>query len=254
MAYPSTFRKIGCIIPIVLIAIMFTSCVAPHPVTKLVPEAPDGYVEHGREYISLTSKGVNAMLGFDGFYDETLIFDLVVVNKGDYPVSISCSEFYYEILDSATAMASTLPRIEALSIDTIAGKYDNSIEKMKAAGRATNFVSILSAAAGVVFNASGFIATENPGYIFDIVGSAFNTAGNISSTNKDLKESLSIISDEKSLVQQASLRDHSLNKDESVSGFVFFPQQKNADYYMFCFPVEEQLFQFVYHQKVEYQY
>jgi hypothetical protein len=34
-----------------------------------------------------------------------------------------------------------------------------------------------------------------------------------------------------------------------ISGYVYFPKYNNTDYYMFCFPIENELFQFVYNQR-----
>ena len=235
-------------------AVIVASCTAPQVVTSLVPEAPEGYTEHGREYITLTNDSIYAILGFDGIYDEVLIFDLVVVNKGNAPLTLEPGIFYYEVLDSAMALNSTLPPVAAIHPDTISHKYEDSIEKMKGSQQSNKFFGILEATAGILYNTSGFIATEDPGFIVDMIAGTFNTADYYVTRDKAFKENISVLSDEKLMVRKASHQTQTLEPGESVSGFVFFPQDREAKYYMFCFPIDDELFQFVYRQRFSYRY
>jgi hypothetical protein len=64
-----------------------------------------------------------------------------------------------------------------------------------------------------------------------------------------MKAELEMIGEEKELVGEEIFRSVELPPGEHVSGYVYFPQHSDASYYMFCFPVEEQVFQFVYRQE-----
>ena len=61
-----------------VIILLLTSCAAPRLVIQLIPEAPEGNFEMGREYISLKSDSIYVELGFDGMHGENLVFDFVV--------------------------------------------------------------------------------------------------------------------------------------------------------------------------------
>ena len=238
-----------------LFAVLFLSaCATPQVVTKLEPEAQEGYVEHGREYITLSNDSIYAILGFDGVHDEVLIFDLVVVNNCHHPFRINPSGFYYERLDSALEEASSYPLVHALGPDEVSGKYDESIAEMQSVKSSNAFFGILDAATNIVFNTAGFISTEDPGYLFDLIAGSVDKVHYYVTTDKQIEEDMSRLIDEKKLVRQATHEPRTLGPGESASGFVFFPQNSDADYYMFCFPLDNELFQFVYHQEFALKY
>ena len=85
------------------------SCAFSQVVTGLSPVAPEGHFQMGREYITLCHDRVRVELGFDGLYEENLVFDLVIHNNTGQPLSFNPSDFYYVILDSAGADSSGLP-------------------------------------------------------------------------------------------------------------------------------------------------
>jgi hypothetical protein len=60
---------------------------------------------------------------------------------------------------------------------------------------------------------------------------------------------MEVIHEEKELVEEEIFRSCELAPGEVVSGYVYFPQHSDAEYYMFCFPVNKQEFQFVYRQQ-----
>lgn len=244
------WRRYSAVIFLIPVVLIMISCSTPQVVTKLTPEAPEGYYEHGREYITLTSDSIYAVLGFDGFYDNTLIFDLIVINHGDKSLTIDPATFYYEILDSALALNSSLPPVLSLPPDTISKRYDQTIESLFEGKQANKFFGILEATAGIVMNTSGFIATDDPGYILDLITGTVNTAGYYLTRDTEFKKNISIMTDEKAMVREASHDQKELAPGETVSGFVFFPQNMDARYYMFCFPLDDELFQFVYRQEV----
>jgi len=246
----STRRRYFVFAMIFTVVLILSSCTAPQVTTKLIPEAPEGYYEHGREYITLTSDSIYAILGFDGFYDNTLIFDLVVINHSDNSLDIDPATFYYEILDSALALNSSLPPVPALHPDTISKRYDQTIQSMFDGKKANTFMGILEAVAGIALNTSGFIATEDPGYIMDMIAGTVNTAGYYLTRDTEIREGITIMKDEKSMVREASHGKKQLAPGETVSGFVFFPRNTDTRYYMFCFPLDDELFQFVYRQEI----
>jgi len=239
---------------LLVILLVMASCVAPREVTQLTPEAPDGHYEMGREYISLSNDSIDVELGYDGIHGENLVFDFVVVNKSPGELFINPSDFYYVFLDSSTADSSKLPPRMALHPERVLYHYDETLEAKSGEKNVNSFLGILEAGFGLVANTTAFLATDNPGYIVDAVFSTLGSAGYYVTQDKMISEDISIIKEEKDIVKEEIFRLSHLPAGKVVSGYVYFPQNPDSGYYMFCFPVEDQLFQFVYHQRKIYQY
>ena len=90
---------------LLFISLALTSCYAPVTVTQLVPEAPEGVHEMGREYIPLKNGDIEVQLGFDGFDAEYMVFDLVVINNTDRVLSMDPGDFYYVLLKEPAGIA-----------------------------------------------------------------------------------------------------------------------------------------------------
>ena len=239
---------------LLIIALLLTSCVAPQLVIQLTPEAPEGKYEMGREYISLRNDSIDVELGYDGYREGHLIFDFVVVNRTSYELSINPSDFYYVVLDSALADSSKLPPRMAIHPERILHHYDETLESKQGAKEINSFLGFMEAGIDLLANATAFIATENPGYIVDAVFSTLGTAEHYVSKDKQISADISMINSEKEVVNEEIFRLGKALSGKVMNGYVYFPKHPDAEYYMFCFPIEDQLFQFVYHQSRMYQY
>lgn len=237
-----------------LIFLLLWSCNAPRVVTKIIPEAPEGKFAMGREYIPLSDKQIDVELGFDGIYDGQLVFDFVVINQGTESLSLHANDFYYLLLDSPTADSSSLPPRMAVKPEKVLLSYDEIIEDKQGQKRANSFMGILEASMGILVTTAAVVATESPVYIADGLFGLFGTADHYISQDKQIKSDMEVIHEEKELVGEEIFRSSELAPGEVVSGYVYFPQHSDAEYYMFCFPVEKQVFQFVYRQQKEVVY
>ena len=237
-----------------LLLLLLSSCASPRLVTKLSPEAPEGHFAMGREYIPLESEELVVELGFDGMQGDQLVFDLVVHNSSSDTLSIVTSGFYYVLLDSAHAESAQEASWESLHPDTVMAYYDLSIENREKQKEMNTMLGILQAGVNILYNASGFIATEDPGFIVDAVFQTAGTADEYISNNRMISMEMTEIREEKELVREEIFRDMMLPPDQVASGFVYFPSNLEAAYYMFCFPLGKQLFQYVYRQDRELVY
>lgn len=229
--------------------LLLTSCVAPRVHTQIIPDAPEGNFAMGREYISLSNDSIEVELGFDGIYGEQLVFDFVVINRSPFELTINPSDFYYVVLDSATADSSKFPPRMSFHPERVLHQYDETLEARAGAKKVNSIFGILEAGLDILMSASGFIATDNPAFIADGVFNTLGTAQHYVSTDKEIEENMALIQEEKELVEEEILRPCRLAPGKVISGYVFYPQDSDADCYMFCYPIEDQLFQFVYHQK-----
>lgn len=236
------------------IVLLLTSCVAPRLVVQLIPEAPEGNFEMGREYISLNSDSIDVELGFDGMHGENLVFDFVVINRTSNAISINPSDFYYVVLDSATADSSKFPPRMAIHPERILHHYDETLENKQEAKNVNYLLGFLDAGIEILANTSAFFATENPGYIVDAVFNTLGTAETYVAQDKQITADISMLHSEKEIVNEEIFRLGKLPPDKVKSGYVYFPKHPDTDYYMFCFPIKDQLFQFVYNQRKVYQY
>jgi len=234
-----------------LVFLLLWSCTAPQVVTKIIPEAPEGKFAMGREYIPLSNFQLDVELGFDGIYDDQLVFDFVVINKSSEYISVDADNFYYVLLDSPSADTSLLPPRMAVKPEKVMLNYDEIIEDKKGQKRANSFLGILEAGMGLLATTAAVVSTESPVYIADGLYGLFGTADHYISQDKKIKSDLEEIHEEKELVKEEIFRSGELAPGEVVSGYVYFPQHNEAEYYMFCFPLDAQVFQFVYRQKKE---
>lgn len=235
-------------------ALFLTSCVVPRVVTQITPEAPEGHYEMGREYISLSNDSINVELGYDGIHGGHLVFDFVVINKTPQVLTVNPSDFYYVVLDSATADSSKFPPRMAVHPERILHHYDETLESKKGAKSMNSFLGFMEAGVGLLANTTAFIATDNPGYIVDALFGTLGTAEMYVAQDKQISADISMVHSEKEIVNEEIFRLSQLPPGKVVSGYVYFPKHPDTDYYMFCFPVQDQLFQFVYNQRKVYQY
>jgi len=237
-----------------IIALVATSCAVPRVVTQLAPEAPEGHYQMGREYIALRSDSVVVELGYDGTHGDNMVFDFVVINKTPQSLHINPSDFYYVLLDSSTADTTKLPPRMALHPERIIHHYDETLQKRADDKRNNTVLGFLEAGIGLVANTTAFLATEDPGYMVDAVFGTIGTADHYVSQDKRISQDIKMIHDEKDIVNEEIFRRSQLPPGKVVSGYVYFPRNPDTSYFMFCFPVEDQLFQFVYNQQHMIQY
>jgi len=234
-----------------LLLLFFCSCTAPREVTKIIPEAPEGNFANGREYIPLESDQIAVELGYDGIQGANLVFDLVLHNSSLDTLFIHPADFYYVVLDSANEETTNGGSWLTVHPDTVLMHYDLILEERKKVKGTNTFLGILQASAGLLYSTAGFIATENPTYIIDALFQTAGTADQYISQGKMISSDMEMISEEKELVKEEILRGCVVPPGKVASGYVYFPKHDNTAYYMFCFPIENQLFQFVYNQRTE---
>ena len=142
----------------------------------------------------------------------------------------------------------------AIHPERILHHYDEILESKQGAKEINSFLGFMEAGIDLLANATAFIATENPGYIVDAVFSTLGTAEHYVSKDKQISADISMINSEKEVVNEEIFRLGKALSGKVMNGYVYFPKHPDAEYYMFCFPIEDQLFQFVYHQSRMYQY
>lgn len=234
--------------------LLLWSCTAPRVLTKISPEASGGHFAMGREYISLESDNIEVELAYDGMQGENLIFDFVVHNITPDTLSIQPADFYYVLLDSATAASSIGNARMAVHPEKVMMYYDQTLKERQEDKGVNSFLGILQAGAGIIYNTTAFIATDNPGFLADAVFHTLGTADQYISKDRMINAEMEMISEEKEVVEKEIFRMSRLDPESINSGYVYFPKHEDANYYMFCFPIENQLFQFVYNQRKEIVY
>ncbi len=236
---------------LLILLLLSCSCTAPRLVTSISPEAPEGHFANGREYIPLESDQIGVELGYDGIQGANLVFDFVLHNSSADTLSIHPAVFYYVLLDSADAEPAKAGSWLTVHPDTVMLHYDQVLEERKKVKGTNTLLGILQASANILYYATGFVATEDPAFIVDAVFQTVGTADQYISQDKMISSEMTLIGEEKELVREEILRACELPPGKLASGYVYFPRHESTSYYMFCFPVENQLFQFVYNQQSE---
>ena len=180
----------------------------------LEPLAPDGKIVNGREYIPLSNEKIRLELAYDCKLEEKLLFDLVVFNNTNQILSLSPSSFYFLELDDPDADSSRFPARMAVVPEQPYKWYDRSLEEPQQKNPFASFLEIPNAFKEAFFGSE----LERP---------------------DRLKEP----------IRQEMMQEMKMDPGEVANGFVYFPSQKETETLLFCFPIENQEFQFVYKQK-----
>jgi len=224
----------------------FLSLVISQDAVRLVPLAPEGHMVNGREYIPLFNEQLRVELAYDGTSEGNLVFDLVVFNETDRRISVNPLGFYYLTLVDPEADSSQFPPGMAVDPGQVYKWYDAALEEQESDKNIHSFFGFMEAGLGILTSTAAFLSTENPAYIVDAVFNTAGTAGHYISVNRQIEEEMEQTVAEKEMIRQEMMGAGELEPGGVKNGFVCFPGQPEGTYLMFCFPIDEQEFQFVY--------
>lgn len=224
----------------------FFSFVISQDVVRLLPLAPEGHIVNGREYIPLSSEQLRVELAYDGTSDENLVFDLVVFNETGRKITVNPPGFYYLTLPDPDADSSQSPPSMAVSPGQVYKWYDRALEEQESNKSINSFLGFVEAGVGILSGTAAFLSTDNPAYVVDAVFNTAGTAGHYISVNRQIEEEMEQTAVEKEMIRLEMMREGELESGGVTNGFVCFPGQPEGTYLMFCFPIDDQEFQFVY--------
>ncbi len=195
----------------------------------LEPLAPDGKIVNGREYIPLSNEEIRLELAYDCKLEEKLLFDLVVFNNTNQTISLSPSSFYFLELDDPDdpdADSSRFPARMAVVPEQPYKWYDRSLDEPQQKNPFASFLEIPNAFA-----------------------EAFSGSAGTGTPPRSYRSELERLDRLKETIRQEMMQEMKIAPGEITNGFVYFPCQKETDTLLFCFPIDNQEFQFVYTQK-----
>jgi len=223
---------------------------------RIVPEAPPGHVAMGREYIPLSNGPFELELGFDGFFEDYLVFDLVVHAADSFYTHLDLpsyrvdpADFYYLVLDDAQADSSILPAFSLTRPELILSQYDRFSRELEAARQASTGFTLLEAGLGILSSAGAFAATDDAAFLVDAVFRSVGAAGEVVGQQRAHRSALEGLAEEKSQMEGGLFQQVDLRPGQAAHGYLFFPMFDEPAHLMFCFPIEDRLFQFVYRQE-----
>lgn len=184
--------------------------------------APEGREVNGREYIQLSNELITVELAFDCLLEEKLLFDLVLINETDHPVFVHPSSFYYLKLDDPEGDSSRFPPAMALAPLQPFTWYDRGLEESP---QKNAFAPLLEIPALFMEEFVAVWTDESP------AGPA---------REKERIEGI------KETVRQEMMQERELKPGEVANGFIYFPGLPETIYLLFCFPLDDQEFQFAY--------
>ena len=239
--------KIRALLPVIVLISAF--CATSQVFSQLIPEAPEGHYAQGREYIPLHNDSIEVELGYDGRSEEYEVFDFVVINRTSDTISVNPSEFYYVMLENPESDSSIFPACMAIHPERIMDYYDHQLKERENDKSVNTILGFIEAGIGLLASTTSFVHTDDPVYIVDAVFQTLGTAGQYVHADRMIGNGIESVRDEREIVRQEIFRQVQLPPGKVTCGFVYFPGNGEAAYLMYCFPVENQLFQFVYSQK-----
>lgn len=239
--------------PVLILSFLFlVSCVAPRPVSRLTPHADKGHYKLGREYITLHNDNIYVIAAFDENREEDLVFDVIIMNRSDRTLEVDPANFYALVLENPSADSSVQPPLQAGDPEKVIMSIDRA-RAVEYAEKKTNAIwGVLEATAGVVSTAAAVTSGAEAG---DVAREAFSTMESVGYhvlVEEEIEDRIHLINDDKLYWKNDVLRKNTLKPGTAVEGFVYFPRSVDAEYFMMCYPVGDQLFQFVYRQGLYY--
>jgi len=184
--------------------------------------APEGRVANDREYIQLSNDLITVELAYDCMLEKELLFDLVLINESDHPVFVDPSSFYYLKLDDPEGDSSRFAPAMALAPLQPFTWYDRALEESH---HKNAFAPLLEIPALFMEEFVG-------------VWTAESSAGPVQEQER--------IGRIKDAVRQEMMQQRELAPGEVANGFIYFPGLPETIYLLFCFPLDDQEFQFAY--------
>lgn len=210
---------------ILFITFGFSSSVISQEQFALKAIAPEGNHVNGREYIPLSNALIGVELAYDSRIENKLLFDLVVRNDTDHPISVSPGSFYYLNLDDPDADSSRFPPGMAISPLKPYKWHDFGLDRPQHEAIFSPFLEI-------------------PAMFME----AFVNPWGIPSSGNAMQDQ-ERVSQMKDIIRQHMMQEVELAPGETVNGFVWFPGPPETKYLLFCIPLEDQEFQFAYELK-----
>jgi len=219
---------------VLIICLGFVTLAISQESIRLTPEAPEGNFHQGREYIPLSNEAIHVELGFDGISEDMLVFDLVVINGTDHSFTLNPENFYYLVLDDPKALSSGLPPRMTVQPGKVYKWYDRALEEHSSTKQINNIFGLMESGIAILANVSDFLATEDPYYFI--------------AQDRQISGELEQVKRKREVVLQDLIGSGEILPGEASNGFICFPGYEDPAYLMFCFPLDNQEFQFVYHQ------
>ena len=184
--------------------------------------ASEGNHVNGREYIPLSNDLISVELAYDCMLGEKFLFDLVVINESGHPISVQPSSFYCLELDDPDGDSSRfLPSMAVPPLQPFKW-YDRALEQPQ---YEKMFSPLL----------------EIPAMFMEVFVAPWNEGSSARTISGEERESLL-----KDAIRQEMMQELQLAPGEVANGFVWFPGSPETKYLLFCFPLDEQEFQFAY--------
>ena len=142
-----------------------------------------------------------------------------------------------------------LPPRMAIHPDRVLHAYDRQLEEQEERKQVNKVLGFIDAGIGILATASAFAATDNPAYIADAVLNTLGTADHYVAAGHMIGAEMNSLSTERDVIREEIFRSQELPSGKVANGFVYFPAGDAEGYLMFCFPMEDRLFQFVYRRE-----
>jgi hypothetical protein len=192
---------------------------------RLEALAPEGKLVNGREYIPLSNGQISVELGYDCKLGENLLFDLVIINETDHPISLNPLAFFYLELDDPEGDSSRFPPRMAVAPLNPYKWYDRALEVPKHETFFSPFIEIPAMFMEGFFGSWTTLPSDNT------------------------LEKQEWVNRMKDVIRQDMMQEMELAPGGAANGFVWFPGPPGTKYLLFCLPLDDQEFQFAYKLK-----
>ncbi len=220
------------------------SCYSPRSLVKLEPAQNTSRWLYGQPFASDSLDGIIYEVAFDCLHENNYLFDFNITNRSNMPILIDPQTFYYLPLNDS--MNAIVPNeIHALDPEKEILELEKELSRTEA--RRRNSVAMSIVAVGVDVATAAITATDdNPHNDFlrtDMFAAV--QAGNVE--NSFHAQDLNTLRDSWS---QSTIRKTTLDPNYSMKGKVFFPYHKDAKYVQMLFPVDDQILEIIFQQRL----
>jgi hypothetical protein len=213
-------------------------------IVKLSPLYDNITWYRGKQFIELKNERLKMWVIFDRVEIRYYVFDIEILNNSEKDFLIDPNNFYYAIMRTKNNDTTYQAKIPAVDPESKIIQINKSITGENQSYAVSSGLGALIGLAGIFVDAAniGQNSAEDEEAIDVILDDHFSQMEESRISHEITMQNLN---DQRDYWEFEPLRKTTLFKDESISGKVFFPIYKSADYLKFYFPFGDTVFSFI---------
>lgn len=235
------------LLSLLISAFLFTGCTSPKPLSILEADEPTQKFWHqGQEFVVASANGITIETAYNREVGEYYAFDFAIYNESDIELLVDPSGFYYlsiEDGDSTKLTAAENPEEQLLEID-------KELSRIEAEEINHSIRSALAATVELTAVVASELSNENEHERRELRASIRHNWHERNLEKAEIEYDQLSTLEQRDFWKTQTLRKTTLFPDQYITGQIFFSKDLEAEKIILNMPVENELFEIKYHQRL----